>query len=64
MSRQFEHDWDGQIAYNDKLSDIAKAVAAERERCAKVCDDIAHENRVTRKGEGASLCANRIRGSR
>jgi hypothetical protein len=33
----------------------------ERERCAKICDDLAHENRLTRKGEGASLCAARIR---
>lgn len=40
-----------------------KSRAAERERCAKICDDLARENRVTRKGEGASLCADRIRKS-
>ena len=40
---------------------IAEHVAAERERCAEICDELARENRTTRKGEGAELCAARIR---
>lgn len=40
---------------------VTDAIAAERERCAKICDDIARSNRTTRKGEGAELCAHRIR---
>lgn len=45
------------------LEMVLEARAEERERCAKICDDLARENRVTRKGEGASLCADRIRKS-
>ena len=43
------------------LAGYQAGVAAERERCAAICDEYAHTHTTTRKGEGAEICAARIR---
>lgn len=43
--------------------ELDKARDAERERCALICSEYARDHSTTRKGEGASVCANLIRQS-
>jgi len=64
--RRLVYAWEGEVeglkAEIERLrAEIERLQEQERERCAKICDDLAHKNRLTRKGEGASLCAARIR---
>ena len=46
------------------LAELDAAVAAERERCAKLCDEVASNPSIGDDGDqdGAALCARMIRG--